>query len=471
MESRNPESDPPGQIFLACLSSRSVEKVGYVQNEFRLALSALGTRPSGTIFLIPVRFDECDVPDLQIPDLGLSLRDIHWVDLWQEGGFDRLVQAIKIGLDKPNEAQKPGPAENVALPLGGALDQAPAYRSDQEVSPPPETQPVKPAPEGEPKGQGSPLWRNPTVVAAIVGAIGAVAAALSPWLIDKISDSSGRHDQVTQETPPAKPVKETAPDMAPKSVPMTTVTEEAFPDCDGCPPMVKVRAGSFKMGSPEGEQGRSSDEGPQHDVTIAQPFLLSQHEVTFDEWDACVRGGGCNGYEPSDRGWGRGSRPVINVSWDDAKTYVTWLSNKTGKPYRLPSEAEWEYAARAGTTSRYWWGNDLPTPEQANFGSNVGKTSEVGSYPAEPLGPLRHERQRVGVGRGLLERELQGRTERRQRLDERRLQPPGVARGLLVRRTGDPPLGLPRRERHRRPEQRLRVPGCQDAPLKRELTP
>jgi peptidoglycan hydrolase-like protein with peptidoglycan-binding domain len=112
-----PEAIHQAGVFLACLSSRSVGRVGYVQNEFRLALSALGSRPFGTTFLIPVRLDECDVPDLQIPDLGLSLRDIHWVNLWQEGGFERLVRALDKALKKPNEAQRL-PASSVALPLG-----------------------------------------------------------------------------------------------------------------------------------------------------------------------------------------------------------------------------------------------------------------------------------------------------------------------------------------------------------------
>ena len=76
---------------------------------------------------------------------------------------------------------------------------------------------------------------------------------------------------------------------------------------------------------------------------------------------------------------------MIDVSWDDAKAYVTWLSKKTGQPYRLPSEAEWEYAARAGTTTRYWWGDDI-TPANANYGGQVGKTTEIGSYPANPWG-------------------------------------------------------------------------------------
>ena len=109
-------------------------------------------------------------------------------------------------------------------------------------------------------------------------------------------------------------------------------------------------------GSPSHEKGRDDDEGPRHRVTIVRPFAVGKYEVTFAEWDACVVAGGCGGHRPGDRGWGRGRRPVINVNWDDAKAYVRWLSDKTGKQYRLPSESEWEYAARAGTTTRYNWG-------------------------------------------------------------------------------------------------------------------
>jgi hypothetical protein len=117
--------------------------------------------------------------------------------------------------------------------------------------------------------------------------------------------------------------------------------QEPFQDCDECPLMVAVPAGSFIMGSPLSEGGRSSDEGPQHQVQIGEAFALSQYEVTFDEWDACVKGGGCNGYGSGDAGWGRGRRPVIYVSWKHAQAYVAWLSKVTGYTYRLPSEAEW----------------------------------------------------------------------------------------------------------------------------------
>lgn len=122
------------------------------------------------------------------------------------------------------------------------------------------------------------------------------------------------------------------------------------------PEMRKLPGGIFVMGSLASEPGRSPDEGPQHRVTI-RPFLISAKTVTFDEWDACVADGGCNGYRPDDQGWGRGKRPVINVSWNDVQSYLSWLSRKTGVTFRLPTEAEWEYAARAGTKTARYWGN------------------------------------------------------------------------------------------------------------------
>jgi formylglycine-generating enzyme required for sulfatase activity len=123
--------------------------------------------------------------------------------------------------------------------------------------------------------------------------------------------------------------------------------------------MIVVPAGSFTMGSPATERGRNGDEGPQHRVSFARPFAVGKFAVTFDQWEACLREGGCNRYRPADEGWGRGKRPVINVNWDDAKAYVAWLSRKTGKNYRLLSEAEREYVTRAGTTTPFWWGTSV----------------------------------------------------------------------------------------------------------------
>lgn len=171
---------------------------------------------------------------------------------------------------------------------------------------------------------------------------------------------------------------------------------EELQDCDQCPKLVTVPAGSFTMGSAAGETGRNRNESPQRQVTIARPFAVSKFEISFDEWETCVLEGGCNGYKPKDSGWGRGRHPAIHVSWNDAKAYVQWLGQKTGKPYRLLSEAEWEYAARGGTTGAFATGAGI-TPQQANFDASVatgnrsdatyrGKTVEVGSFTPNPYG-------------------------------------------------------------------------------------
>jgi formylglycine-generating enzyme required for sulfatase activity len=142
--------------------------------------------------------------------------------------------------------------------------------------------------------------------------------------------------------------------------------------------MIVVPAGRFKLGSPEKEANRDGDEGPRLVVKLLNPFAVGKFEVTFAEWDACVDGGGCNSYKPSDQGWGRSRRPVINVSWYDAKAYIDWLSKKTGKPYRLLSEAEWEYVARARTSGAFWWGGALKNG-QANYDRSAGRSGSQSS--------------------------------------------------------------------------------------------
>ena len=154
---------------------------------------------------------------------------------------------------------------------------------------------------------------------------------------------------------------------------------DTFRECPQCPHMVVIPAGEFMMGSPEAEQQRDNDEGPRQNVKIAEPFAAGAFEVSFDEWDACVADGGCNGHRPSDVGWGRGRQPAVILSWDDAQAYVGWLSTETGRPYRLLSEAEWEYAARAGTDTAFWWGSAIDG-SKANYD---GSMPFAGSPPAE----------------------------------------------------------------------------------------
>ena len=151
------------------------------------------------------------------------------------------------------------------------------------------------------------------------------------------------------------------------------------------------------MGSPSTESGRTDDEGPQRTVTIGSDFAVGRYEVTWVEWDACVADGGCGGYTPENpSGWSKGRNPVMRVSWDDAQAYVSWLSRKTGAKYRLLSEAEWEYAARAGTTTPFSFGSTIST-SQANYDGNYTygsgvkgeyrqKTTPTGSFSANSFG-------------------------------------------------------------------------------------
>ena len=151
--------------------------------------------------------------------------------------------------------------------------------------------------------------------------------------------------------------------------------------------MVSIPAGTFRMGDLSGEG--LDDEQPVRSVSVPA-FKLGKYEVTYAQWDACVADGGCNGYIPYDYGWGRGNRPVINVSWNDTQFFIDWLNMKTGGNYRLPTEAEWEYAARAGSTTEYSWGNDIGS-NRANCdndycGDSWDYTAPVGSFPANPWG-------------------------------------------------------------------------------------
>ena len=150
---------------------------------------------------------------------------------------------------------------------------------------------------------------------------------------------------------------------------------ERFRDCPDCPQMVVIPAGSFRMGCLN-DDGRCFDsQKPVREVRIVAPFALSAHEVTFAEWDACAAAGGC-GHRPGEEGWGRGDRPVINISWDDARSYVTWLSRRARETYRLPSESEWEYAARAGSETKYHFGN--AESELCRYGNHADTSTDFG---------------------------------------------------------------------------------------------
>jgi formylglycine-generating enzyme required for sulfatase activity len=189
---------------------------------------------------------------------------------------------------------------------------------------------------------------------------------------------------------------------------------QTFKECRNCPEMIVVPAGSFVMGSPAAEANRRDNETP-HKVSLARRFAVGRTEITWDQWEACVRDRGCDGIavenalrskesgepNPDFVDWGRGTRPVVGVNWFDAEAYVGWLNRKTGNDdaYRLLSDAEFEYVARGGTTTAYPWGEKIDH-DHGNFGIEgpglggkaegrdvwLAQTAPVASFPPNAFG-------------------------------------------------------------------------------------
>ncbi len=152
--------------------------------------------------------------------------------------------------------------------------------------------------------------------------------------------------------------------------------------CPDCPPMVVIPAGSSVMGD---DTAHAAAERPRVPITITRPFALSRTEVTFDQWLVCVTDGACKGGQ-DDHAWGRGGRPVINITWDEARAYAAWVQQRSGMDCRLPTEAEWEYAARAGTTTGYWWGDTIGG-DNANCRDCLNGETPYGTRPAASFKP------------------------------------------------------------------------------------
>ncbi len=242
--------------FIACLSERAIQREGYLQKEFRMALDAYAEKPPGSIYLIPLKFDDCDVPAIQLPQMGIDLRHIQWLDYWKPNGMERLLKAV-----------------------------------GKEIS----------------------------------------------------SDTSD-------------------PSVLVKSLGME---------------FVPISPGTFMMGSPESEEDRYKDE-IQHEVTLTQGYYLQTTEVTQGQWQAVM------GNNPSHFKNCGENCPVENISWEDVQAFIQKLNQQERDyQYRLPTEAEWEYAARASTTTPFSFGNTLST-DQANYDSN--RTTQVKSFPPNAWG-------------------------------------------------------------------------------------
>jgi formylglycine-generating enzyme required for sulfatase activity len=207
-----------------------------------------------------------------------------------------------------------------------------------------------------------------TLICSLVLLVG-IIAALVGWMNESWISEQWRWFAVTRPYMLA----EVRPHVLSAEAERALKRGDWFKECaKDCPEMVVIPAGRFQMGSPASEKERFGDEGPQHEVVLPRPFAVSKFDVTFYDWDACVSVGDCpQEGRADDREFGRETRPVIYVSWGDAQAYVSWLSRMTGKQYRLLTEAEWEYAARAGSTTAYFWGEEI--------GKNHANCNDCGS--------------------------------------------------------------------------------------------
>jgi len=252
-------------------------------------------------------------------------------------------------------------------------------------SPPPtRVSPPPPVIRSDPAAEEAAAWR----IASRTDTIAAYNAYLADY-------PNGRNAPTARQRIAALTPRVSPPPPPPPPVASLT-SGQTFRDCADCPEMVVIPGGSFVMGKPKNEEAWSGYDGreePQRTVSI-RAFAAGKFEVTFDEWAACVAGGGCrSNANPGDQGWGRGRRPVINVSWNDAQEYVKWLSSETGQSYRLLTEAEWEYATRGKTSGTanepaFWWGNSITT-NQANYDGNY-------TYNGSPKGEYRQRTVPVG---------------------------------------------------------------------------
>ena len=296
---------------------------------------------------------------------------------------------------------KPASASSSAIPTP-----TPSPAVTVAVSPSSTVQPSAPAPivESTPPATPAPAPASPVADAAAAPPAAApstpAAVPAQAVVIAAPANSGDGNPQPAVKPAPTTPVADPTPGPVPTPKPIVTASlaptapstvnasvagPKSFKDCETCPEMVVAPRGAALIGSPPQEMARLPQEQAPSEAVIPAPFAVSRYDVTFEEWDACVAEGGCNSWRPGDFSWGRGRQPVIFVSWKDAKAYADWLAKKTGKPYRLLSETEWEYAARGCTTTAcpnqpFWFG--AITPELANYDARY-------AYAGSPKGLAR----------------------------------------------------------------------------------
>ncbi|GCL60066.1 SUMF1/EgtB/PvdO family nonheme iron enzyme [Microcystis aeruginosa] len=313
-----PKAIKASQIFLACLSGKSANKQGYIQRELRIALDTFGEMLPGTIFFIPMRLEECEIPDLRLAEVGLNLRDIHRLDYWEEDGFEQLERAITHQFKlEPEEPKQP-----VIVPE-------------------------------EPK------------------------QPLSVFNFE-IVGVNAKGEQIKKESKQSQYFSE---DLG------NGITLE----------MVAIPGGTFLMGTEDEEIERLvkkfnwdgfRSERPQHRVTVSS-FYMGRYPITQAQWKAIAATAKIDiDLETNPSNFKGDELPVERVNWYQATEFCKRLSRETKREYRLPSEAEWEYACRAGTTTPFYFGETI-TGELANY--DAGYT-----YAGEAKGEYRNETTPVG---------------------------------------------------------------------------
>ena len=363
------------------------------------------------ITVAPVRIE--DVQPSKAFRYELATR--NWIDLFpdSEAGVaklrDRLASIVSAAPEgetaaptpklAPIPSQQPSPlptprrllvvAAAAAIAVAGAVLWFTIRPPPPPVSPAPLAAPTQPA---SATSVAAPI--QPTPAASVAAPTqpapaAAVAAPIQPAPAAAVAPPTQPAPAASVAAPASKP----APSLSVGPAPTIAADDpggEVFKECDHCPEMVVVPAGKTMLGSPIGESGRQTTEMTPHEVDVAKPFAVGRATITFDEWDACLAEGGCANWRPGDYGFGRGGRPVIFVSWSDAQSYVDWLKRKTGQPYRLLSEAEWEYAARGCLDLKcpyapFWFG--AITPEIAVYDSRHSYQGSPKAAPALKTAP------------------------------------------------------------------------------------
>jgi formylglycine-generating enzyme required for sulfatase activity len=302
-----PKAIKASQIFLACLSGKSANKQGYIQRELRIALNTLGEMLPGTIFFIPMRLEECEIPDLRMSEVGLNLRDIHRLDYWEEDGFEQLERAIGYQFKlEPEEPKQPLSVFNF-----------------------------------------------------------------------EIVRVNAKGEQIRKESKQSQYFRQ---DLG------NDITLE----------MVAIPGGTFTMGSPPNEKDSYDDERPQQKVNVP-PFFIGKYPITQSQWKAIAATAKIDiDLETNPSNFKGDELPVERVNWYQATEFCKRLSRETKREYRLPSEAEWEYACRAGTTTPFYFGETI-TGELANYrasntyaeeakGEFRKQTTPVGQFPPNAFG-------------------------------------------------------------------------------------